>query len=1027
MAYNSSQFSNSNGVTFGTATSPTGNIITASVAAVGGAQTGISGIQVSDATYTSGTVTWRNANGISFGSSGANGISASYTVPSVAGLISAVNVSAGTTSNNLSALTFSNANGVSFGMDGSTITASVSPSGGGGVAISAGTNSTSTGTVVFSNSNGVTFGMNTDGVVTATVQTNYLTTAMASNRGTDFVQANAAFAGTNASGTIASNGISVSVNAQSAVPQNVSLYALGNTTQNSSTALSVNALSFNAIGSITIGYSNGSIQVSAPNALTTQSAQAFSADASSTFQTLVFQDSNGVSFSNNAGSLRITHGLQFTSNTSAITSNALHTSSPRINVSAGTTSNNLSAITFSNSNNFSFGLNGSVITGSYTVPTVTNSSFSIQDSATTINPVARIAFSTGNNITLTLSTGASSATVGVSHNLAGTSTGFGGNLISASMTHNSSGLNLSLNHPAWLTTAMLSNAATISNINISAGTTSTNASAFTFNNANGITFGLGTGASAGSITASHNGLTTARASTDAIGLNTAQSNVTWTVNSSGLSLDARGYVGTATGFTGTNVSATMTHNSAGFSLQLSAAAGGGGAAISGGANSQSTGTVNFANSNGITFGLSNNGTMTASHNGITSQTNQTVGLYALGNTTQNSSSTMDARTLSFNGLGAMTAGFSNGSIQLSAPATSSLVGVGAITLSTNGSTISISGGTVAAAPVNFSAGTTSDNIGSIIFSDSNRVSFGLNGSTMTAKHALNFSGGTTSQNISDQIIFSNSNNATFGLNGSTMTVSAPINVSAGTTSGNLTQVSFANSNGVSFGLNAGTVTASVPLNATVTNRLQWPPGNLTAVAAMGNGSFSINRVQMYEDLSATRLDVPFLLSLASSAAANTWGLAVTAFAAIYTKNVSTLSSLSSGQVQWNTTLASNTAGNTGLIAHAIRPMSVGFNMLFTPGEYYVGFGISTNTSSVGTATTALGNTWSVMGGPIYSSAVGQVGDFTAATNTSTGLFGGQGIYSAAISTVPPTVSLSAINQTGSYYARGNMGIIFRNI
>jgi hypothetical protein len=39
----------------------------------------------------------------------------------------------------------------------------------------------------------------------------YLTTAMASNRGSDFVQATAAFAGTNASGTIASGGISVSV------------------------------------------------------------------------------------------------------------------------------------------------------------------------------------------------------------------------------------------------------------------------------------------------------------------------------------------------------------------------------------------------------------------------------------------------------------------------------------------------------------------------------------------------------------------------------------------------------------------------------------------------------------------------------------------------------------------------------------------------------------------------------------------------------------------------------------------------
>lgn len=63
------------------------------------------------------------------------------------------------------------------------------------------------------------------------------------------------------------------------------------------------------------------------NGLTTQSGQAFSAGlASSTFETLVFQDSAGISFSNNAGSIRLTHGLQFTSNTSDITSNALNTS-----------------------------------------------------------------------------------------------------------------------------------------------------------------------------------------------------------------------------------------------------------------------------------------------------------------------------------------------------------------------------------------------------------------------------------------------------------------------------------------------------------------------------------------------------------------------------------------------------------------------------------------------------------------------------------------------------------------------------
>lgn len=122
-------------------------------------------------------------------------------------------ISAGTTKGTLGQVVFSNSNGVSFGMAGQTITGSVAGATAGSV--SAGTTNVALGQVVFSNSNGVSFGLN-GSTVTATVQTNYLTTAMASNRGTDFVQATAAFAGTNASGTIASNGISVSVAAPGA-------------------------------------------------------------------------------------------------------------------------------------------------------------------------------------------------------------------------------------------------------------------------------------------------------------------------------------------------------------------------------------------------------------------------------------------------------------------------------------------------------------------------------------------------------------------------------------------------------------------------------------------------------------------------------------------------------------------------------------------------------------------------------------------------------------------------------------------
>ena len=77
-------------------------------------------VQVSNTTYTSGTVTFQNANSFSFGSSGANGVSLSYLGPSV---------SAGASSANFTGITFSNSNGVSFGAStgagAATITASV--------------------------------------------------------------------------------------------------------------------------------------------------------------------------------------------------------------------------------------------------------------------------------------------------------------------------------------------------------------------------------------------------------------------------------------------------------------------------------------------------------------------------------------------------------------------------------------------------------------------------------------------------------------------------------------------------------------------------------------------------------------------------------------------------------------------------------------------------------------------------------------------------------------------------------------
>lgn len=246
---------------------------------------------------------------------------------------------------------------------GSITVSIIGGAGAGGAAISAAGNSISAGTAVWSNSNNVSFGM-AGSTITATAS---------------FSQSN----------------------------QSEGVYALGNTTgQSSSSTYDARTLSINGAGIVSVGWSNSSLYVSA-----TQSNQAFSADASSTFQTLTFQNSNGVSFSNNAGALRVTHDLQFTSNTSNI---------PRLTLSDTATSLTVTRLAFTQSNGLtmtlSTGAGGATVIGSYTVPTVTNSSMTVSDAATS-GTLARLAFTNLNGITLSLSTGAGgSHTIVGSHN-----------------------------------------------------------------------------------------------------------------------------------------------------------------------------------------------------------------------------------------------------------------------------------------------------------------------------------------------------------------------------------------------------------------------------------------------------------------------------------------------------------------------------------------------------------------------------------------------------------------------------------
>jgi hypothetical protein len=137
----------------------------------------------------------------------------------------------------------------------------------------------------------------------------------------------------------------------------------------------------------------------------------------------------------------------------------------------------------------------------------------------------------------------------------------------------------------------------------------------------------------------------------------------------------------------------------------------------------------------------------------------------------------------------------------------------------NGVSFGVSGATVTAsfnpAAANFggiAAGTQTATTGTVVFSNSNGVSFGLSGSsrvTASVDGIKSVSAGTT-RITNNEIVFSDSNGLSFGINGQTVTASANYirSISAGTTNATGNQIIFSNSNGVAFGVNGATVTAS---------------------------------------------------------------------------------------------------------------------------------------------------------------------------------------------------------------------------
>ena len=740
-------FSNSNNITFGFNAS----VVTASASLNQSTQpVALSG---SNGSFNFSTATFGNLNGFSFYTTNGSMVG-SYTVPTQ--LAGSYNIlAAGSqTANTSGSVLFSDANNVSFGMNNSSVitasipaipsayVASLNASTGqlsisGGNNITVGNNAStitisapnqsvqtqnmvsvqgSTGDISFSNSNNITFGFNAS-VVTASASFNQSAQPVAlSGSNGSFAFSTATFGNLNGLSFYTSNGSMVgsyTVPSQSAEPRVVSLNA------------STGELSISGGNNITVGNNASTITISAANQ-TVQPVALSGSNGSFNFSTATFGNLNGLSFYTSNGSM-----------VGSYTVPSQSTGSYNILAAGSQTANTSGSVLFADANGLSFGMNNSsVITGSYTVPT---QSVQTQNMVSVQGSTGDISFSNSNNVSFGFN--ASVVTASASFNQSAQPVALSGSngsfAFSTATFGNSNGLSFYTTNGSMVgsytvptqsaeprVVSLNGTSGSISLYGASNVSVSNNASAITlygpiFSNSNNVTFGV----NGQTITAS----ASVAQSTQPVALSGSNGSFAFSTatfgNSNGLS------------FYTTNGSMVGSYTVPAAQTGISGIAGSGASTVT-------NGTVVFSNLNNVSFGLAGS-TMTASIpaipsayvvslNGSTGQlsisggNNITVGnnaytitISAANQTTQpgpagiagSGASTLTDGTLVFSNLNNVSFGLAGSTMTASIPAgataTGNLGGIAGSAAST------VTGGT-------------------LVFSNLNNVSFGLNVSTMTA-------------------------------------------------------------------------------------------------------------------------------------------------------------------------------------------------------------------------------------------------------------------------------------------------------
>ena len=366
-----------------------------------------------------------------------------------------------------------------------------------------------------------------------------------------------------------------------------------------------------------------------------------------------FSNQNNVSFGTNPGGY-----LTASINQPAITG-----------VSAGSTSITTGNIIFSNANGVSFGLSGSTLTGS--VGSFVAAPVNVSAGTQSEN-LGTLVFSNSGNVSFGLNNSTLTAFVNPQSTQPVAVSGSNGSFAFSTLSLGNA------NNISFLTSnGSVVGSYSSSPLAFSASNGSQTFNTLSFGNSNGLTHYTTNGSIVGIYT-----VPTQSLQTQAIyiaGNTTGQSSQsTHTVGS--LNISGSGVVSVGWSSNSLIISAP---NTTGLTQSLYAASN----TTQSTSGTASIGSLLFAGAGGVSVGVSNGSVVisgAAGGGGVATGT-----FYVTGNTTQNSSTALALSSLLFNGLGAMTAGFSNGSIQLSAPATSSLSATGLVSISVNGSTISI--------------------------------------------------------------------------------------------------------------------------------------------------------------------------------------------------------------------------------------------------------------------------------------------------------------------------------------------------